>query len=139
MHHFKKITLIIFLYIIGCGSDYNFPETNVNIILPITMPEYNNVYNNLWGYEYLNGGLGGIIIVKGMDDDFIAYDRACTFEINSKCIVSGESSNDPILTCNSCCESQFIIIDGSVTNGPANQALKKYHTYFDGEMLYITN
>ena len=139
MHHFKKITLIIFLYIIGCGSDYNFPETNVNIILPITMPEYNNVYNNLWGYEYLNGGLGGIIIVKGMDDDFIAYDRACTHEATGECSISGGNINDPILTCNNCCNSKFIIIDGSVTEGPANQALKKYHTYFDGEMLYISN
>ena len=28
---------------------------------------------------------------------------------------------------------------GSITEGKANQALKKYYTYFDGSMLYITN
>ena len=103
------------------------------------MPQYNNVYNNIWGYEYLNGGLGGIIIVKSLNNEFIAYDRACTFELNSDCIVSGNNLNDPILTCKDCCNSKFIINDGSVTDGKANQALKRYNTYFDGEMLYITN
>ena len=132
-------TLFAFLAIIitGCNNDYNFPNVDVNITIPVTMPQYNNIYGNLWGYEYLNGGLGGVIIVQGMDD-FIAYDRSCTFELNSDCIVSGQYNNDPILTCN-CCNSKFIITDGSVTEGPANQALKKYNTFFDGEMLYITN
>ena len=124
--------------IIGCGidSEDNFPETSVYIKIPITMPEWNNVYGNLWGYEYLNGGIGGIILVQGMDE-FIAYDRSCTFEMN-ECIVSGQSVNDPILFCE-CCDSQFIVMDGSVSEGPANQALKKYNTYFDGTELYITN
>ena len=104
------------------------------------MPEYYNVYNNLWGYEFLSGGLGGIIIVNNgfTEGEFLAYDRACTFEINSECIVTGEYPNDQLLKC-SCCDSQFVITDGGVTEGPANQALKKYHTYFDGSILYITN
>jgi len=127
------------MFLNGCGVDYTFPNTSVNITIPITMPEYNNVYNNIWGYEYLNGGVGGIIIVQGLDNEFIAYDRSCTFEINSECIISGETVNDPILSCSDCCNSKFIITDGAVTEGPANQALKKYHTYFDGEILYITN
>ena len=139
INNLSNHTLFAFLsiIIIGCSNDYNFPNVDVNITIPVTMPQYNNIYGNLWGYEYLNGGLGGVIVVQGMDD-FIAYDRSCTFEVNSECIVSGQYTNDPILTCN-CCNSQFIITDGSVTEGPANQALKKYNTFFDGEVLYITN
>tara|TARA_B100001758_G_C18304626_1_gene554366 strand:- start:261 stop:677 length:417 start_codon:yes stop_codon:yes gene_type:complete len=138
MKKFKIIILAIFTCV-GCGNEYNFPNTNVNIAIPITMPEYTNVYNNIWGYEYLNGGFGGIIITKDMNDNFIAYDRACTYDIDSQCSVSGQSINDPVLICEQCCDSQFIIVDGSVTNGPANQALKRYSTYFDGNILYITN
>lgn len=138
MNYLKIFIFIILTTIIGCGidSEDNFPETNVYLEIPITMPEYSNIYGNLWGYEYLNGGIGGIILVQGIDE-FIAYDRSCTFEMN-ECIVSGQSINDPILFCE-CCDSQFIVIDGSVSEGPANQALKKYNTYFDGTMLYITN
>ena len=138
MNFFREIIIVICLSIVSCGNDYNFPNRNVNLTIPVTMPQYNNVYNNLWGYEYLDGGLGGIIIVQGIDQ-FIAYDRACTFEANADCILTGESNNNPIIQCTNCCNSKFIITDGSVTEGPANQALKKYHTYFDGEILYITN
>ena len=139
-NNLKKNTILILLpvIILGCSNDYEFPNVEVNITIPITMPQYNNIYGNLWGYEYLNGGLGGIIVVQAMDG-FLAYDRSCTFEANSECIISGQSINDPILSCENCCNSKFIITDGSVTEGPANQALKKYNTFFDGEILYITN
>ena len=131
MNCFKKFIIVLSIFSIGCNNDYTFPNTQVNIAIPITMPQYNNVYNNIWGYEYLNGGLGGIIIVKSLNNEFIAYDRSCTFELNSDCIVSGSNLNDPILTCTDCCNSKFIINDGSVTDGEANQALKRYNTYFN--------
>ena len=61
------------------------------------------------------------------------------FELNAECIISGKSTNDLTLNCGECCNSEFFVVDGSVIEGPANQALQKYTTYFDGEMLYITN
>ncbi len=142
MCELKKIKLIICLIILGCTIEDNFPDIYVNETIPITMPEYSNVYNTPLGYQYIDGGLGGIIIVHGLNNDYIAYDRACTNEVNSDCIVSGESGseNDPVLKCIDCCNSRFIINDGSVTQeSTANQALKRYNTYFDGVMLYITN
>ena len=135
----KRLIIIFHIVILGCENADNFPDTNVNISIPITMPLYSNVFNGVWNYDYINGGIGGIIIVQALDNQFIAYDRSCTFEADSECIISGESTNNPILSCTSCCESKFIIIDGSVTEGPANQALKRYNTYFDGTILYITN
>lgn len=135
----KSILIISLFIIIGCTDEDTFPNIYVNETIPITMPQYNNVFNNIWGYEYISGGLGGIIIVQGINNEFIAYDRACTNEENTTCVVSGESINDQILSCQNCCNSKFLIIDGSVTEGDANRALKRYNTYFDGSMLYITN
>ena len=135
----KNIIIISLFIIIGCTDEDTFPNVYVNETIPITMPQYNNVYNNIWGYEYISGGLGGIIIVQGVNNEFIAYDRSCTNEENTTCVVSGESINDQILSCQNCCNSKFLIIDGSVTEGDANRALKRYNTYFDGSMLYITN
>ena len=139
MDYFIRILSFLTYLIIGCGNDYNFPNVNVNESVPITMPQYNNVYGNLWGYEFINGGLGGIIIVQGLDNEFFAYDRACTYEVGENCILQSESNNNPILICSECCESKFIITDGSVSQGPANHPLKRYNTYFDGDILYITN
>ncbi len=135
----KSILIISLFIIIGCTDEDTFPNIYVNETIPITMPQYNNVFNNIWGYEYISGGLGGIIIVQGINNEFIAYDRACTNEENTICVVSGESINDQILSCQNCCNSKFLIIDGSVTEGDANRALKRYNTYFDGSMLYVTN
>ena len=134
-----QITLITLLFILSCTKENPFPNTYVNESIPITMAEYSNVYNNIWGYEYIHGGLGGIIIVQGLNNEFIAYDRSCTNEMNNQCIVSGKSLNDPVVSCSECCNSKFIIVDGSVIEGEASQALKRYQTYFDGNILYITN
>ena len=78
-----QITLITLLFILSCTKENPFPNTYVNESIPITMAEYSNVYNNIWGYEYIHGGLGVIIIVQGLNNEFIAYDRSCTNEINS--------------------------------------------------------
>ena len=73
MNYLKIFIFIILTTIIGCGidSEDNFPETNVYLEIPITMPEYNNIYGNLWGYEYLNGGIGGIIQKYNWQGDVI--------------------------------------------------------------------
>ena len=81
MDYFIRILSFLTYLIIGCGNDYNFPNVNVNESVPITMPQYNNVYGNLWGYEFINGGLGGIIIVQGLDNEFFAYDRAAPMKL----------------------------------------------------------
>ena len=134
---FAKISIITILF--GCEPQSPFPNTYVNIAIPINMPEYNNLTIPL-GYEYIIGGLGGIIILRDLDNNFIAYDRACTYEMDADCIITGESTTyGAILHCGNCCESKFIVVDGSVTEGPANQALKRYNTSLNGEVLYITN
>tara|TARA_B100000902_G_scaffold369885_1_gene394493 strand:+ start:293 stop:745 length:453 start_codon:yes stop_codon:yes gene_type:complete len=136
----KKVFFLSFiLFFFSCEKQNRFPNVYVNISIPVTMPEFSNL-TIPYGYEYINGGLGGIIVLKDIDSGFIAYDRSCTHEQNADCILSGESTiYDAILKCNNCCQSKFIVIDGSVTEGPANQALKRYNTYFDGDILYITN
>ena len=70
MKTLKKLILTIILFISACSNEYSFPNIYVNIVIPVTMPEYTNL-NTLWGYQYLIGGLGGIIVVRGLDNNFI--------------------------------------------------------------------
>jgi Rieske Fe-S protein len=44
-----------------------------------------------------------------------------------------------ILVNDTCSGSQYIILDGSVTKGPAIYALYAFKTNFDGETLHIYN
>ena len=142
MVNFKKITLIIFLTIISCSKEDGFPDIYVNESIFITGPEYELFYQNLYDWRTISGGVGGIIIVQGYNNTFMAYDRACTYEnnssnTNSNCIIS--ETNNPIFSCTNCCNSKFSILDGSISEGPAKRGLKTYNTYFDGKYLHITN
>jgi uncharacterized protein YuzB (UPF0349 family) len=38
-----------------------------------------------------------------------------------------------------CCDSKFILVDGSVIDGSAARGLQQYRTSFDGNTLWITN
>jgi len=143
MGSLKKIILIIFLTIISCSKEGEFPDIYVNESVFITGPEYVLFYQNLYSWRTIAGGVGGIIIVQGYNNTFMAYDRACTYEnnsenTNSNCIIS-ETNNQSIFSCKDCCNSKFSILDGSISEGPANRGLKAYNTYFDGEYLHITN
>ena len=60
-------------------------------------------------------------------------------DLSNIAIPAINSINNLTFSCQNCSLSEFIITDGSIIEGPANQALKKYNTYFDGEILYITN
>ena len=143
MNSLKKITLIMCIAIISCSRENHFPDIYVNESIFITGPEYVLFYQNLYAWRIIPGGLGGIIIVQGYNNTFMAYDRACTHENNSEdtnstCIVSA-TDDQSVFSCADCCESKFSILDGSIYEGPASTGLKTYSTYFDGEYLHITN
>ncbi len=95
---------------------------------------------NGWTY-YDNGsssGLKGLIIFRQTQDEFAAYDRACTYDPTASCaLLEVESSG--LTAVDSCCGSRFQITDGVVLKGPAAQMLIQYRTSFDGSVLHIFN
>ncbi len=133
----KKACLFIVCMLIACDNEsYDFPLADVNLFLYINNPEFFNV-EMPGGWMYLNGGVGGILLYRKNLEEFIAYDRASTFNPTSKCQVSVE--NDNITINDPCSDSQFLITDGSVMQGPANQPLKRYNTLYNGSNLSIFN
>ena len=146
MNSFTKTMLIIYIVMIGCKKEDYFPNVSVNESIFITGQPYNWPNGHIYDFILISGGIGGIIIVQGHNDTFIAYDQACTYEnyndnINTDCIINYDtlSTNTHIFSCTECCKSKFSIIDGSVSQGPATMGLKIYNTYFDGSHLHITN
>ena len=133
----KKIILLIALLLLGCENEVdNFPQVDVNLNLYINNPEFFNI-ETPGGWIYLNGGVAGILLYRKNLDEFIAYDRASTYDPIADCAITVDSDN--IILKDPCSESQFLITDGSVIQGPASQGLKRYNTNFYGNNLSIFN
>jgi Rieske Fe-S protein len=131
----STISLLLF----SCNKDgYEFPYATINTYLYPSNAEYGGLHFP-GGTAYINGGVNGILIFQDYFNTYIAYDRACTNDPLNGCeqvYIDSELTNT--LSC-SCCDSQFLIYDGSVIRGPASHALHRYQTTFDGIRLSIYN
>jgi Rieske Fe-S protein len=125
----------------SCSKDSqeynNIPNVAVNLQLDISSTMYIEL-STIGGYVYLTGGYKGIVVYRISPEDFVAYDRACPYNPTLPC---ERITMDPsgITLTDSCCMSNFNILDGAVNKGPATQPLKRYHTQFDGQYLRIWN
>ncbi len=67
----------------------------------------------------------------------MAYDRHSTYKVDDACRV--EVDEDGVLISDPCSESQWVITDGSVVNGPAVQPLQQYNTSWNPPTLRVFN
>jgi hypothetical protein len=90
------------------------------------------------GWLYVNGGVNGIIVYRKSNTDFIALERTSTYFPNDAGALAKVRADN--FTCkDTVSNSEWQIIDGAVTKGPASLPLKQYHTSYDGNLLTITN
>ncbi len=87
---------------------------NLNILNDLNVPG-NSVF-------FPNVGYGGIIVYCELPGSWFAYDATCTHEISSSCRVA----NDGVLATCPCCGSQFVLVGGTPSKGPAAMPLKPY-------------
>lgn len=113
------------------------PIVSVDIYIYTTSPSFINL-NAVGGWDYITGGVRGILVYRKSISEFMAYDRNCTYNSNDACaIVYVDASN--IIATDTCCNSKFSIVDGTVLQAPAGMPLKTYNTTFDGSVLHIYN
>lgn len=125
----------------GCKDrDRAVPLVPVDIRINLDLPEY-NALQAVGGWVYIIGGSEGIVVYRrggGGPDEFSALDRHCTYRPEDQCRVTVDESG-VIARDTTCCNSAFLLFDGSVTQGPAALGLKPYHTTFNGQILRIFN
>ncbi len=132
--------LLILLLINSCKKQQTsgIPLVNVDISIYVNNPSYINL-NSIGGWQYISGGVRGILLYRSSSSDFKAYDRNCTYQPSNSCATVRVDNSNLIVSDSSCCNSKFSIIDGSVLQGPASLPLKTYNTSFDGNVLHIFN
>lgn len=115
----------------------DIPDANVDAYIYINNPTYINL-SVVGGWTYVNGGVRGIVVYRKSSNEFMSYERNCTFQSTDACATITVDKNS-IMATDSCCGSQFLLTDGSVIKAPAAIPLKQYRNTFDGNVLHIYN
>lgn len=143
----KTIKNIIFpfvltiLLVVGSCDKQTTHETIPNVAVDIYIDVNSTLYvqlNTIGGWLYLTGGYKGILVYRVSDEDFVAYDRTCPYdpyEAHSRL----EMDMGNLIVVDTVCKSKFVILDGSIIEGPATVPLKRYRTTYDGSILHIFN
>ena len=152
----SKLLILLLLVTMGYSSckKANSTTTNSDFFTPvyvytnidISFAQY-NALQQMQGYLYLPGGYRGIIIYHTIDDQFVAFDRACPVKTDSACAYVSMDSVPIRFRCgtpgtkawNKCCTSTFDAAYGSPLSGEAKRGLKQYYTSKQGTVIYISS
>ncbi|MFC2151386.1 ubiquinol-cytochrome c reductase iron-sulfur subunit [Bacteroidota bacterium] len=137
---FFLIPILILAFFVRCDdNEVPFPYVSVYATLSLDTQLGNVLVGN---YAEVDGyGVGGLIIFRVDVNEFLAFDRACTYEATHSCILTDEGS---LFEC-PCCGSKFWMVNnadiaGTVYQGPASYPLKQYSCYFNGiNTVRVTN
>jgi nitrite reductase/ring-hydroxylating ferredoxin subunit len=113
------------------------PPTLVDFTVNVNNPSYVDLAVP-GGWVYVSGGNQGIIIYRKTIDEFVAMDRLCMYQPSQLCRVHVDES-EVIARDTTCCTSAYLLIDGSVTEGPTTLGLVRYNTTFNGTTLRVFN
>ncbi|MDA0729211.1 MAG: tRNA (adenosine(37)-N6)-threonylcarbamoyltransferase complex dimerization subunit type 1 TsaB [Bacteroidetes bacterium] len=136
------VWLLMFATMIGCSScgetQQFIPYVPVNIDIDLNLPAYSTL--NFPGEAIaLNGGSRGLYVYRYTLDEFVVLDRHATFDIDLGCQVTLDNDNITLNDDSDCSASQWLMLDGSVMNGPATLPLHRYRTSLNGSILHIYN
>jgi len=115
-------------------SQAAFPSVTVNL----SYPQYQRLRLD-GGYVYIDGaGLRGIILYRGGENAYMAYERACPHHPEESCAVV-QVDGSSLYMVDHCCKSTFNFSDGQPTGGPAQRALLQYRIEITGNTLKISD
>ena len=138
---FRVLTLIISLN--ACKkenrkSQLGIPLIDVDQYVLLNSPS-NLALTAVGGWVYLEAGSRGIVIYHRSFDEYVAFDRHCTYETQEACGQVSVDSTNIFLGC-ACCDSKFSLIDGGIINGPTTNALLQYQSQLSAPgILHVWN
>jgi tRNA threonylcarbamoyladenosine biosynthesis protein TsaB len=139
----KMMPLLVACFFLFLQADCNnntqfIPYVPVNFDINLNLPAYNSL-NFPGEHLLLEGGSRGIIIYRYTLDQFVVLDRHATYDVELGCTVSVEDDGVTISDHNECSQSSWLILDGSVLEGPATMPLHRYRTTYNHPILSVYN
>ncbi len=119
-------------------NNQNIPYVPVNFDLNLNLPSYNSL-NYPGEHLILQGGSKGIVVYRYTTDEFVVLDRHSTFDVTQGCNVTVESDGITLSDDNDCSNSKWLVLDGSVMQGPATLPLHRYRTNWNPPILHVYN
>ena len=134
------LVLTILLVVVSCDKQTpheTIPNVAVDIYIDVNSTLYVQL-NTIGGWLYLTGGYKGILVYRVSDEEFVAYDRTCPYDpYVTESRLEMDMGN--LIVIDTVCKSKFVILDGSIIEGPATVPMKRYRTTYDGSILHIYN
>ena len=131
--------LLVLTSCTSCGEQQQYiPYVPVNVDINVNLPAYNDLAHVSQAIA-IPGGSKGLYIRRNSLDEFIVLDRHSTFDVALGCQVILDDDNITLRDDGDCSESQWLMIDGSVMNGPAEVPLHRYRTTWNDPILQIYN
>lgn len=121
-------------------NDYDDPVPYApfpDIIMNLNLPDH-IALKTVGATATVSGGVRGIIIYCKQSNEYLAYERNCTYHPNDACATVNVDVSKLFLV-DPCCGSMFDPATGSPSGGLAIRPLVQYKTTFDGTMLTITD
>ena len=121
-------------------NDYDDPVPYApfpDIVLNLNLPD-NIALRTSGATITVGGGVRGIIVYCKQPNEYMAYERNCTYHPNDACATVNIDASKLFLV-DPCCGSTFDSTTGSPMGGIARRPLVQYRTTFDGTILTITD
>lgn len=127
--------------VVGCTpvlSDDDIPWQPFDVIhINLNLPEFIRLKMD-GNYQYIGGGVRGLILYRKNASNYITYERNCSFQPNSACATVDVHVSTLYMLC-PCCSSTFDLTTGLPTGGQAWRPLRRYETSLNGSELIITD
>lgn len=142
--------LLLSLFLTGCEDEKRdiIPNTYVNFTIRLDNPQFislssiGNAVVITSSYDGINSAgynNNGIIIYRASQDEFYAFDRTCTYDVEKSIAVEIDDSGI-IAECPEC-GSRYILpnIGFPTEESPSKYQLQQYKTHFDGLIVHVFN
>ncbi len=126
-----------FSIIPACDREERIPYAYVDFVVYLDLPEFQDL-KTPGNYLYVTGGVRGILLYCEFTDSYKAYERNCPYEPSNANAILDVDSTGLFLECRHC-DSKFMLLDGSVVNGPTKYPLLQYTTYLENNVLSVYN
>lgn len=139
------ITFIFLALLTGCKRKKKTTGVEEHPVpyVPIDMTIYPNDPLNfkiqaIGGWMYFNGGINGLVIYRKSQQEFVVLERTSSYLPNNPA-AKVKVMNDNFTLRDTISDSRWQMFDGSVSQGPAEWALRVYGSTYDGNSLRIRN